>query len=208
MPDKFQFNLPEFLDNPERLKKEAEHQQELREAMNVRGRHSPAEQARMFAMRKEDTARNALKDADWETAAFQRDHLAEALIEQGRFAEAAHAAHGDHWKAEAVRLHNAMERDDDENCECPDLDLNTKIPHRNIERVVWSERHQAYMPVVVCNLCGETNIRPQPDDMRSVAEKRAKANTLAGRRKFQNKDDVQALRKRLTDAGLGDDKVR
>lgn len=203
---KYKFDLPAYLTDPERLKKEAENQAELREAMNVRGRPSPAELARMFAIRKEDTARQALKGADWESAAFQRDLLAEALIEQGRFEDAGHTAHSDHWRKEAYRLKHAMERDDTDNCECPDVDPNTKLPHRNVERQIWSEKHKSYMPVVVCNLCGETNIRPRPDDLRHLETKRTKAQKIAGGRKVNSKEDIQALRTKLTNAGLADSK--
>lgn len=203
---KFKFDLPAYLIDPERLKKEAENQAELREAINVRGRYSPAEKARMFAIRKEDTARQALEGADWESAAFQRDLLAEALIEQGRFEEAGHTAHGDHWRKEAQRLHHAMDRDDTDNCDCPDVDPNTNIPHRNIEKVVFSEKHGGYMPIVVCNLCGETNIRAvnKPDDLHGLAAKRAKARSIAGGRQLGSKEDTQALRTKLGNAGLGD----
>lgn len=204
MANRPKFDLPAYLNDPERLKKETENQAELREAMNVRGRYSSAEKARMFAIRKEDTARQALKGADWESAYFQRDLLAEALIEQGKFEEAGHVAASDHWRIEAHRLHHAMSRDDGDNCICPDMDPNTNISNRNVEKQVWSEKHGAYMPVVTCNICGETNIRPKPDDLRGVQTKRSKAQQIAGGRKIQSKDDLQSLRTRLANADLAD----
>lgn len=198
----YKFQMPEWVNNPARIKKEAERQVELREAMNVRGRYSPAEKARMFAMRKEDNARTALEAGDW-ASTHQRDLLAEALLEQGKFEEAGAVAHSEKWKTEAARLHHAMTRDDDENCTCLDFDRNTKIPNHNTEKRVWSEKHQGYVAVRVCNLCGDTNIGAQMPNGKDLSEKRAQARSLAGG-KMNSTGDIQALRARLTSAGLSD----
>lgn len=81
--------------------------------------------------------------------------LAETLAEQGRFEEAARAAHdggNSDLYFEYLRLEAAVWRSDRDECACD-------ASHEYTLREVWSEKHLALVPVKTCAVCGLTNAK-------------------------------------------------
>lgn len=93
--------------------------------------------------------------------------LAEALAVQGRFDEAAYYAH--EGKAEDLEneygaIAAAIGKSDEERCGA-DCDLTfaadpTRLTQDDIVAEVFSPKHNAVVPVMRCNICGDLNARP------------------------------------------------
>jgi hypothetical protein len=109
-------------------------------------------------------------------------NIGESLLQLGEFEKAAEYFADDDRKAHALALHEAMNIDDDENCDCPDdrIEIDTggrehKFDNRFREQTIFSKKHGRPMSVIRCNLCGFRNIQEIPDSIKAGQEIRAAA---------------------------------
>src|ERR1043165_793118 len=85
------------------------------------------------------------------------ERLAEASATQGRFDLAAESAPTEVLYREYQSIWEAELRDDDQWCEHP---MVGRIAPVFVKQEVWSIRHGAVTPLLKCNACGFTNVRP------------------------------------------------
>ena len=175
--------LPSFLHRtPEQIRDENARQQILRDAALKGAKQTPAEIKIGYAMMAEEAIRGNLEliDAKAQPEVYYetRMQLAEALAEQGKFADAAKI--DPQYQAFA----DAVTRDDDEVCDCvPDttelqgqnargenVSQLIEIPNQFIAAEVYSEKHGKIVPLVKCAICGDINIKADHDSSHNLVE--------------------------------------
>lgn len=92
------------------------------------------------------------------------NRLAEVLAEQGRYTEAIEVCPDDARRLEYRAIKNAIERPDDEVCDCPDEQIVTRSgtivsPAVMNMGTVYSDKHASMMPVMQCRICGDLQVR-------------------------------------------------
>lgn len=151
-----------FLDDPKRIAEDLR-LQEIRQAGFSRARLTEAERLVQQGSLIEETARGNIIAAEGDEEALQmhRSQLAHGLALQGRYGEAAQHHPDEAMRADYVRIADAIQRPDDEKCDCPDDETDTlTITPRFSERTVMSVRHGGAVQLVTCRKCGHTNARP------------------------------------------------
>lgn len=119
--------------------------------------------------------------------------LADALAMEGNFRSAAVLHPNDEQSARYEAIAEAVERDDDERCNCPITTVPdpaasnrtiTLVPD-TIDEIVFSAKHRKLMPLVRCTQCGDMNVRPAPaqleERMRRVQENQGNERRMRGR---------------------------
>jgi hypothetical protein len=114
-----------------------------------------------------------------------KDGLAEALSFQGKYAEAAEIAVREDLKAEYAEKAAAV-ASEDVNCKCDDFrtDGEFNLPNQHVEFVGHSEKHNASMPFIRCQVCGELNARAMPQHLAEQKELRNSDATETERKEF------------------------
>ena len=159
-------DLPPFLDRtPEQLEAERRRQQIAREQHLKGARQSRIEVQVARGRDREHAIRANLVEIQPETD-LHRDtivQLADALAEQGRYAEAAEL--DPQWRSTA----EAIERDDGERCDCTDdadrirvgnTVQEIEIPHAIVAGEIFSDRHGGPVSLIRCVKCGHENAVP------------------------------------------------
>jgi len=202
----------DFLFDKDRLEQARKEQAEQREKWKasgyVRGRHKTAFEKKMdYSVRCLETAETNLAFANPSDVPHHKDRIAELLIEQGRFKDAAEIAHSEHRKTEALRLHEAEQLDDEATCDCPNFteakganDTVLQIPTRYVKDKVWSNKYNAEMPLIACSLCGHLNIAPMPQELKDL-------DTVRDRASQHFNKDVQTMKRNLSQAGLTAERI-
>lgn len=159
MPKAFEF--PVWLKgSPQEQEAENQRQAALR-ASFTRAKLTEAEEMIGRGHLLEQTARGNIEAArgkDAEARVLAENQLAEALAMQGRFAEAADEHHDAVKRAEFRAVGKAMEMDDGEKCDCPDIE--GSITPRFERRRIFSPVHGEVVSLVECQTCGHVNARP------------------------------------------------
>lgn len=168
-------NLPPFLQRtPEQIADEEARQQIARDLHLKGARQTPAEMRIGQAMLAEEAIRKNLDliDPEAQPDVYRETEimLAESLAEQGRYTEAAEI--DPQWES----MVEAIERPDDEFCDCPEDGVQTRnaqgavtipVPKLFIATEVLKEGQ--LVPLVVCAKCGQMNATPEHDPTHGLA---------------------------------------
>lgn len=159
-----QTNLPAFLKRtPAEIETAEAQQSEWRQALHGRVQRNAEERVVARGIELESSIRATL-------AVNQDDHmlskLADALAMQGRYAEAAVVEPSEEKTLEYQAIHEAIERNDKEKCDCPqfvnEIDPKSgkqiRLPVQNVQQMVFSQKHGSMMPVVTCAHCGDIQV--------------------------------------------------
>lgn len=152
------FKFPVWLrGTPEDQAAEAQRQAALRASFS-RAKLTEEEQLIGRGHLLEETARGNIEAAadNAEVRQLAEAHLAEALAMQGRYHEAAEASPKRRQEYEAIGA--ALEMDDSEKCDCPDVA--TGLTPRFERARIFSPIHGQVVSLVECQTCGHVNARP------------------------------------------------
>ena len=122
-------------------------------------------------------------------------HPSECYAELGNFDLAAKCAPHINAVIEYQALHDAVMRDDGENCACPDRELHgdVVIDNLHVSQRVFSRTHGKEMDVVRCGKCGFMNVKPLPDFLHQArASRRAAVALVQGREMSDHAQLLQA----------------
>lgn len=164
-------NLPDFLRmTPEQIAVSERIQEEVRQAMHGRVQATQEEAQLIRGIHAERTARANLsafieaKEPGGETwergVSFYLTQLADALADQGRYAEAAALHPTKEQAAEYAAIQTALDRPDDAICDCPADEVvdpvskkTLRIPARNKIAEVYSIKLKRMVPLIRCEKC-------------------------------------------------------
>lgn len=195
------FNFPVWLQgSPEEQEAEAQRQATLRASFS-RARLTEAEQLIGRGHLLEETARGNIEAArgkDAEARVLAENQLAEALAMQGKFSEAAETHHDVIKRAEFRAVGKALELDDAEKCDCPDL-ADGLTPRFERKRI-FSPIHQQVVSVVECQTCGHVNARPITSRLLAKNTAMNRNHQMVRANKAGSIDDAQLARGVIRDA--------
>jgi hypothetical protein len=193
-----------FLADPKREAEDA-HLQEIRRASHTRSKLTEEERLISRGMALEEIARTNLRNMQerreqgfnrraWGGATLdmvdeEAMRLSEALSMQGKFRDAAAVCPQKTMAKHYESIAEAIERDDDEDCDCPELKKRTlksgqevAVPRRHIAQRVFSPVHGRLVELESCP-CGHLNARPARGVLAAVivAQEANRATAVANR---------------------------
>lgn len=187
----FNPDLPSFLKQTDAQKAaEDARQAEFRQALHGRVKKSAEERIVTRGIEVELAVRASLPYVEPENLDFQKSKLAEAVAQQGRYAEAVEIEPDEAKASEYQAIQEAIERDDDETCDCPQVELvddplnpgkQVRIPNQETRALVYSPKHKKVMPLLTCR-CGHWNVRALPPVLAELEAQRATADREARQR--------------------------
>lgn len=161
--------LPEFLQlTPEQQAESDRIQAEVRQALHGRVQANQKEARLVRGIHTENATRATLQALSIQTRRkgrseavnLQLARLADALADQGRYEEAATAHPAKKRAKEYLAIQAAIDRPDDDVCNCPPTEVRDPatgktllIPAQNKIEEVYSKKHEAIVPLVVCSKC-------------------------------------------------------
>lgn len=171
-------NLPSFLQvTEEQIRVSNEIQERARQAMYGRVKATQEEARLIRGISTERAVRAQLETlrvhsprrGRADRVREQLGRLAEALADQGRYAEAAKFHPVKHRQQEFAAVQQAIDKDDGASCGCPEFkdvkdplsNATLRIPQVNKVEDVFSPKHGRMMPLVRCE-CGDLNVKPLP----------------------------------------------
>jgi hypothetical protein len=193
-----------FLADPKREAEDAR-LQEIRRASHTRSKLTEEERLVSAGMAREEIARTNLQNMQerrgqgfnrrsWGGATLdmvdeEATKLAEALAMQGKFRDAAAVSPQKTMAKHYESIAEAIERDDDEECGCPELKKRTLksgqevvVPRRHIAQRVFSAKHGRLVELEACE-CGSLQARPARGVLAAsiVAQEANRVTTVANR---------------------------
>lgn len=160
----FRPHLPAFLRRtPEQVAADEAVQSEMRQALHGRVTRNAQERVVSRGIELEQSVLATLEHN-------QSDHmvskLAEALAMQGKYDRAAVIEPSEEKTLEYQAIAEAIERDDSETCDCPQITIETdpqsrkeiRLPSQNVKAMIFSLRHQRLMPLIACEKCGDLQV--------------------------------------------------
>lgn len=177
-------NIPKFMRlTPQTLEQIAAEQAER--AAKVESTVSPFqdqpywEKERDRAIRNEAHFRTILAVNPEEQMALMQ--LAEALVIQGRYLEAALVEPDQDHAREYIRLHVALHRNDNAWCEHEKYYEKDGVRFANFtrEKRQWLDAHGAFKFILRCNICRFANVTDEPDESRKLDGIRTNDKTQA-----------------------------
>jgi hypothetical protein len=186
--------VPGFLKwDEEKEKKFQEEQRTLRAAQHSLKNLSTFHRRIIAGQAREVSLRSTLDVLRYEQDEESVDHterirqlenqLAEALSEQGLFMEASTTAKEFDLQSKYSAIHNAIWRDDQEDCACEHMEAmgpggaRVRVLKHGVDALLTSIKHGREMPLVRCR-CGHLNVRALPRELAEHERMRARVTQL------------------------------